>query len=217
MTRLVVGLGNPGTKYLFTRHNVGFMVIDVLAKRWRVEKEKKECHSLYGLSPKGVYLVKPQTYMNESGKAVKCWMDKGFLPQEMLVIHDDIDLPLGAIRLKYGGGTGGHRGLNSIVEKIGTREFARLRLGVGRPPGREHDHNAIVDFLLSPFLPQEEEKVITLLRHAADAVETVLRNGLDRAMNLVNRRKADSGGGDTVNHSREGEGSVEPKKSLKEG
>ncbi len=206
MIKLVVGLGNPGNKYLFTRHNLGFMVVDVLATRWQMEVKKRACESLYGVSPDGIYLVKPQTYMNESGKAVRCWIKRGFTPQEMLVIHDDIDLPFGNVRLKFDGGTGGHRGLRSIMEEIGTGEFARLRVGVGRPPGREHHHEAIVDFLLSPFSPQEQEELVSILGHAADAVETVLRKGLDRAMNLVNRKKMESGGGDSESDLREGEG-----------
>jgi len=207
MIKLVVGLGNPGNKYLFTRHNVGFMVVDVLATRWQVKVNRKGCQSLYGTSADNVHLVKPQTYMNESGKAVKCWIAKGFSPREMLVIHDEIDLPLGTLKLKAGGGTGGHKGLLSITEELGTEEFARLRIGVGRPPGREHDHDAIVDFLLSPFSLQEQETLLPLLGHAADAVETILRKGLDRAMNLVNRKKFKSGGGDRENDSREGKGS----------
>lgn len=206
MIKLVVGLGNPGSRYLFTRHNVGFMVVDVLAIRWGVNVTKRVCQSLYGTSPHGVHLVKPQTYMNESGKAVKCWMEKGFTPQEMLVVHDDIDLPLGVLRLKPRGGTGGHRGLKSILEEIGTGDFPRLRIGVGRPPGREHDHDAIVDFLLSPFSPQEEEKLTIILGHAADAVETVLRKGLDRAMNSLNTKKLSWGGGDRESDLKEGEG-----------
>ncbi len=217
MIRLVVGLGNPGSRYLFTRHNVGFMVVDVLAMRWNVGVDSHGCRSLYGISEDGVHLVKPQTYMNESGKAVKEWMARGFPPREMLVIHDDIDLPLGAVKLKFGGGSGGHRGLQSIMDELGTGDFARLRVGVGRPPGREHHHDAIVDFLLSPFLPEEEEDLVAILRSAADAVETVLRKGLDKAMNLVNRQKGELGGGDSESELREGEGTGDTKNSLKEG
>jgi PTH1 family peptidyl-tRNA hydrolase len=203
MIKLVVGLGNPGNRYLFTRHNVGFMVVDVLATRWEVDVKKRACESLYGVSS-GVHLVKPQTYMNESGRAVECWMKKGFHPQEMLVIHDDIDLPLGTLRLKRGGGSGGHKGLGSIIEAIGTGDFARLRIGVGRPPGREHDHQAIVDFLLSPFTPQEQEELATILGHAARAVETVLRKGLDIAMNNLNSKRLSWGGGDNKRDLKEG-------------
>ncbi len=217
MIKLVVGLGNPGNRYLFTRHNVGFMVVDLLARRWGVELRDRGCQSFYGASSDGVYLVKPQTYMNESGKAVKAWVDLGFPLREMLIIHDDIDLPFGVVRLKFGGGSGGHKGLRSIMEETGTGEFARLRIGVGRPPGREHDHDAIVDFLLSPFSPREEEGLVVVLRSAADAVETVLRKGLDRAMNLVNKKKSELGGGDSESELREGEGAEDMKKSLKEG
>jgi len=216
MIKLVVGLGNPGSRYLFTRHNVGFMVVDLLARRWEVELEDRGCQSLYGVSPDGVYLVKPQTYVNSSGKAIRAWVNRGFSPREMLVVHDDIDLPFGVVRLKFGGGSGGHKGLRSIMEEIGTGDFARLRIGVGRPPGREHDHEAIVDFLLSPFSSQREDLMATL-RLAADAVETVLRKGLDSAMNLVNRKKGELGGGDSESELREGEGTGDMKKSLKEG
>ena len=189
MVKLVVGLGNPGPEYLFTRHNVGFMVVDLLAQRWGVKLKKRGFSSIYALAPQGVYLVKPQTYMNESGEAVKKWISQGFLPQEMLVIHDVIDLPLGTVRIKAQGGTGGHKGLQSIVQASGTDAFPRIRVGVGRPVGREHDHQAIIDFLLSPFEPHEEETLVEALRLAAKGVEAVLRKGLDGAMNLINKRR----------------------------
>jgi len=189
MVKLVVGLGNPGPEYLFTRHNVGFMVVDLLAQQWEIKLKKRGFSSLYALAPQGVYLVKPQTYMNESGEAVRKWISQGFLPQEMLVIHDDIDLPLGTVKIKARGGTGGHKGLQSIVQETGTEAFPRIRIGVGRPVEREHDHQAIIDFLLSPFEPHEEEALLKALRLAAQGVEAVLRKGLDGAMNIINKQR----------------------------
>lgn len=182
MVKLVVGLGNPGVQYLLTRHNVGFMVIDLLAQIWRVKLNGSKNHSIYGIGPGEVYLVKPQTHMNSSGLAVKEWLDDGFRAQEMLVIHDDIDLSFGEVRIKVGGGTAGHKGLNSIVEEIGEYEFPRVRVGVGRPKGREHDHQAIVDYLLSPFTPEEKEELVSIINLGADMVETILRKGMDKAL-----------------------------------
>ncbi len=205
MVKLVVGLGNPGARYAFTRHNVGFMVVDVLAQRWNVRISEGGCGSLFARIGDGVYLIKPQTYVNESGKAVVDWMSRGFSPQEMLVVHDDIDLPFGVVRVKHRGGTGGHRGLQSIIEEIGSEGFPRVRVGVGRPAGREHDHQAIVDFLLSPFGPEEEGALIDALRLAADAVEMVLRKGVNYAINLINRRNSVSGGGDSEGKLKEDE------------
>ena len=194
---MLVGLGNPESRYLFTRHNVGFMVMDLLSRSWGVKIDRREHRSLFGVSGDGVYLVKPQTYMNASGRAVKEWLDQGFSPPEMLVVHDDIDLELGRVRIKRGGGAGGHRGLESIIQYIGTGDFPRVRVGVGRPPGREHHHDAIVDFLLSPFTAREEDDLAESLRLTVQVVETLLRKGLDRAMTLFNKREKNLEGGDS--------------------
>jgi PTH1 family peptidyl-tRNA hydrolase len=195
--RLLVGLGNPEARYLFTRHNVGFMVLDLLGKGWGVKIDRREYNSLFGVSEDGIYLIKPQTYMNASGRAMKEWMQQGFLPDEMLVIHDDIDLELGRVRIKRGGGAGGHRGLESIIQSIGTGDFPRVRVGVGRPPGREHQHEAIVDFLLSPFTNEQEDSLVGSLRLAVQIVETILRKGLNEAMNIFNKRDKKLEGGDS--------------------
>ncbi len=163
---LLVGLGNPGAEYEKTRHNIGFMVIDQLAKTWQLELKKKKFSSFYAYSPeRETYLVKPQTFMNRSGLAVKKWVEHLNLPlTNLLVVLDDLDLPLGEIRLRFKGGSGGHHGLESIIEELKTSDFPRLRLGIGRPrvQGRE------ADYVLSPF-KKGEEKVLM------EAIEKGLR------------------------------------------
>ncbi len=187
--KLVVGLGNPGHEYLFTRHNAGWMVADLIAvlyeapwKRW---KGSLFCELEIG-GEEGV-LVKPQTYMNRSGVAVKEWLERGdFSPSEILVLHDEVDLPPGVLRLKMGGGTAGHNGLKSIVEEAGTSDFGRLRIGVGRPGDDSLD---LAYYLLAPLDEDEMESFIPLVRRGAEAVELWWREGMNRAMNVVNRKE----------------------------
>jgi PTH1 family peptidyl-tRNA hydrolase len=186
MARLILGLGNPGGEYRGTRHNVGFRVVDELARRFGVPVDLLECNSLAGRTGAGedeVLLAKPQTYMNRSGHAARCFVERyGLDPAAVLVVYDEVNLPLGKLRLRRSGSPAGHRGLESILEGLRTGEVPRLRLGVappadGRPPSED-----LADFVLSPFEPQELEEAEAMIRRAADACETWLREGPEAAM-----------------------------------
>jgi peptidyl-tRNA hydrolase, PTH1 family len=187
--RLILGLGNPGEDYRDTRHNVGFRVVDELTRRFKIPVDRLECNALAGrfrLGEDEVLLAKPQTYMNRSGYAARCFAERcGLEPASMLVVYDEIHLPLGKIRLRREGSPAGHRGLESVIENLRSVEVPRLRLGVapdeGRPQGQD-----VVDFVLSPFAPEEQEAAGEMVRRAADACETWLREGLEVAMRKHN-------------------------------
>lgn len=184
--RLVVGLGNPGARYAATRHNAGVLVVDRVARSRGVALERGPHGALcveLRIAQLDVLLVEPQDYMNRSGIAVAAMVqERGLDPGDVLVVHDDLDLPLGRIKLKRGGGTAGHRGLESVVECLGSQEFARLRVGIGRPPA-EVD---VVDHVLQPFTPDERAALEPQLDAAAAAVEAWCTLRLDVAMNRVN-------------------------------
>ncbi len=183
---LIVGLGNPGREYRNTRHNIGFLAIDALAKSLNVTLGKVQSKALVGQGKIGsnkVILVKPQTYMNLSGQAVSGLLNFYKISAEhLIVIHDDIDLPFGTIRIRPGGGSAGQRGVKSIIEKVGTQEFARMRLGVGRPPGQME----AAAYVLQPFTKEDEEFLINFLAKAAEAANEFVNNGLNAAMNKYN-------------------------------
>ncbi len=193
-TKLVVGLGNPGREYAGTRHNVGFEVLDRLAKKLDCSfRNKAKFSAIVGeltLDAGKVVLAKPQTYMNRSGASVGAlanWLK--ILPGEMLVLVDDADLPLGQIRLRLSGGSGGHNGLRSIIESLGgDEEFARLRIGIGRtgPVGED-----ITDHVLGKFSAAERSVAAGMIGEAVEAVECCLREGLTTAMNRFNRKKGE--------------------------
>ncbi|NBC94720.1 MAG: aminoacyl-tRNA hydrolase [Deinococcus-Thermus bacterium] len=180
--RLVVGLGNPGPRYAGTRHNAGFLVVDELARRhgasFRAGRHGEEARL------GRVRLLKPQTFMNRSGAAVQAVATKnGIPPEEILVVHDDLDLPLGRLRVRRGGGAGGQKGVRDIIDRLGP-DFARLKIGIDRPPTRwttEH-------WVLSRFRDDEAELVERVVDAAADGVEALLRDGVDAASNAVNGR-----------------------------
>lgn len=183
---LIVGLGNPGREYRNTRHNIGFLAIDALAKSLNVTLGKVQSKALVGQGKIGsnkVILVKPQTYMNLSGQAVSGLLNFYKISSEhLIVIHDDIDLPFGTIRIRPGGGSAGQRGVKSIIEKVGTQEFARMRLGVGRPPGQME----AAAYVLQPFTKEDEEFLVNFLAKAAEAANEFVNNGLNAAMNKYN-------------------------------
>ncbi len=185
--RLILGLGNPGEDYRDTRHNVGFRVVEELARRWQVPLDQPECNSLAGrrAGEEDVLLVMPQTYMNRSGYAARCFAERhGLDPAAVLVVYDEVSLPLGKLRVRRGGSPAGHRGLESIIEHLRTSEIPRLRLGVA-PEGGVTDAD-LADFVLAPFAPEEREAVEEMIRRAADACETWLRDGVDAAMRGFN-------------------------------
>lgn len=195
--KLIAGLGNPGGQYEDTRHNIGYMVVDKLAReigretlRWQEDAKRQAMVAKVG----GVVLVKPVTFMNHSGIAVSLVASfYKIKPDDVWVIHDDIDLPLGKIRIRKGGGTAGHNGVESILKELGTDSFLRFRLGIGR--GREDikrgtnqnmHHRAVIDFVLSRFTRSEAGSLRKLIKYGVEAVRTTLEEGLDKTMNRFN-------------------------------
>ena len=183
--QLVVGLGNPGPRYAGTRHNAGFLVVDLLAQRLGARfKSRHRCDVVEGrLAGVPVVLAKPRSFMNESGGPVvtvarfyKVAVD------QLIVVHDELDLPFGTLRLKRGGGDGGHNGLRSTTSALGSKDYARVRFGIGRPPGRQDP----ADYVLRDFLSAERKELDYLVDRAADAVEALLSQGLDVAQNTFN-------------------------------
>ncbi len=186
--RLLIGLGNPGATYTATRHNVGFAVLDVLAERARTAfKRDGRADALLGegrLRGRPVILVKPLTYMNRSGSAVKHLMRRFTLdPDEIFVIVDDINLALGKIRLRERGSAGGHNGVQDVIDRLGTDAFPRLRIGVGSDFAR----GGQVDYVLSPFTAEEQPVIEAALSRARDAAVTFVTDGIVTAMNRFNR------------------------------
>ena len=187
--QLVVGLGNPGPAYRGNRHNVGFLVLDLLAERvgGRFSKHKARADVVEGrlgpLPAPRVVLAEPRSYMNESGGPVAGLCNFYKIPVEQLVVvHDELDLPYGTLRLKRGGGDNGHNGLRSITRSLGSREYLRVRFGIGRPPGRMDP----ADYVLRDFSAAERKDLGFHLDRAADAVETLVREGLESAQNCYN-------------------------------
>ncbi len=186
LTYLIVGLGNPGREYAPTRHNAGFMLADALAARLGVRFRRLQFKALttdarYGEAK--IILAKPQTYMNLSGQAVAPLLRFYKIPPErLLVAYDDLDLHLGTVRLRPKGGHGGHKGMRSIIERLSTQEFPRLRLGIGRPPGRMD----AAAYVLQPFSPAELEAMTIAFDRGVESIFRWLDEGLETAMNFVN-------------------------------
>jgi peptidyl-tRNA hydrolase, PTH1 family len=183
---LIVGLGNPGSKFEKTRHNIGFWVVDELARRYGLSfgKTERKAQSADGvIRQKRVLLAKPQTYMNASGEAVRSLVDfyKIDLPN-LIVVHDDLDIPLGTLRIRKSGSAGGQNGIKSIIQHVGTQDFARVRVGIGRPPGRMDP----AAYVLEPFKGDDEITARLMMERAANAVETWLTDSLDLAMTRHN-------------------------------
>jgi len=182
---ILCGLGNPGTDYRNTRHNLGSMILDLLAERhtlsWKGH-QGRIMEARWRIKGRDVILLKPLTFMNASGEALA---DYGHIdPASFIVLFDDISLPLGHIRLRERGGSGGHRGLESIIAHFGTDDFARLRLGIGEPP----PGSSWSDYVLAPFPEEERGAVSEMIEIAADALETALARGIVEAMNRYNRK-----------------------------
>src|SRR5690349_4174369 len=183
---LVVGLGNPGPQYATTRHNLGFLVADILSDRlgsgFKVHKKSGAEVATGRLGGRSVVLAKPRCYMNESGRQVGP-LAKFYSvpPADVVVIHDELDIDFGRIRLKFGGGVAGHNGLRSVSSALGTNDFQRVRIGIGRPPGNKSG----AAFVLENFTSTERPEVGTICEQAADATELLIRDGLESAQNLV--------------------------------
>lgn len=198
MPRLVLGLGNPGPQYRETRHNVGFHVVEEIARRLGAPFDggavRGECGSRV-VTAGELTLALPQTFMNRSGYAARCLVEvHGFAPDEILVVYDEVALPLGRLRLRRGGSPAGHRGIESILQQLRTDQVPRLRLGVGRgipPPGgegavEESPPPDLADFVLAPFAPEERDAVAAMVERAAVACETWGADGIDAAMSRWN-------------------------------
>ena len=194
---LIVGLGNPGNRYQQTRHNIGFMVLEAIAARWAVDIKQKSFEALWNrgkVAGANVLLAMPQTYMNLSGNAVRSLqayfkVDTG----NVIVIHDDLDLPFGAMRLKAGGGDAGHKGLKSIVNCLGSADFTRVRMGIGKPA----DRTPVEDYVLQKFNPDESARLQEIIQSASEAAADIIQSGLQQAMakyhtkNISNLKKED--------------------------
>ena len=187
MKYLIAGLGNIGDEYADTRHNIGFKVVDVLALNFKASFETGRLASVARMSLKGrtLVVIKPTTFMNLSGKAVRYWMQKEDIPKEnILVIVDDIALPLGTLRLKAKGSDGGHNGLISIIETIGTNEFARLRIGIGN----DFPKGAQIDYVLGRWISDEEKVLLPRIEITVDLVKSFVLSGIERTMNVYNTK-----------------------------
>jgi len=185
-TFLIVGLGNPGREYHENRHNIGFMLVDRLAERLSISFNHLRSRALFGSTGycgKEIILAKPVTFMNLSGKVVSALISYYELPlTNLLLVHDDIDLTFGTIRLRRSGSSAGHKGIASIIEELGVQEFARLRLGIGRPLGRMDP----ADYVLQDFSPNEQIALTNLLERAVEAGLTLISEGIDVAMDKFN-------------------------------
>ncbi len=187
--RLLVGLGNPGSSYSKTRHNIGFMVIDALSGAYSIPVEKKKWDVMFGrgkIKDKRVILAKPMAYMNRSGPPIRRLADYfGITGKDILVIHDDIDLTFKRLKIKMKGGHGGHNGIKSMINAFGNGDFTRLRMGVGRPDGPKD----VTDHVLGRFSEDEKEILDETVKRAEDAAVTILCDGFQEGMNRFNKRK----------------------------
>jgi len=190
--KLIVGLGNPGRDYRWTRHNVGFLLVERLAEKNGIDLAKRGLKSIYGrgkIGKKDVILAKPQTFMNLSGEAVQRLLRFFKIPPEdLIVLHDDLDLPFGKIRIRLQGGAGGHKGIKSIIESLGVDVFVRFKVGIGRPGKAGQDP---ADFVLEPLSGGEREELKEMVNRNAEAVEILLLEGPQEAMNRFHKDGGD--------------------------
>jgi len=192
--KLIVGLGNPGFLYARNRHNVGFMCVSHLARTQGIRYDKKQGHARTGIgniAGSRVVLARPQTYMNASGESVSALLrNLNIAPSDLTVIHDDLDLPTGKIRLRLGGSSGGHKGIDSIIARIGTRDFYRIRVGIGRPDIDEGTpavkEEAVVAYVLTDFSSEEKKIIDEVMPQVSEAIVCLLAEGLTAAMNKYN-------------------------------
>jgi len=192
--KLIAGLGNPGFLYAHNRHNVGFMCVSHLARTQGIRFDRKQGHARTGIgniAGSRVVLARPQTYMNASGESVSALLRKlNIAPSNLIVIHDDLDLPPGKIRLRLGGSSGGHKGIDSIIARIGTRDFYRVRVGIGRPDIDEGTpaakEEAVVAYVLTDFSSEEKKIIEAVMPQVSEAIVSLLTEGLTAAMNKYN-------------------------------
>jgi len=190
--KLIVGLGNPGKSYAHNRHNAGFRCLNHFARIHSIRFDHRQCRARVGIGKVGgdkLLLAKPGTFVNLSGNSVACLVHKHDIPlSDILVIYDDLDLPLGKIRLRQNGGSGGHKGMNSIISALGSEVFPRIRVGIGRPQGEEQSisEDAIVNYVLSDFSRQEEATIKPVIIKVAEAIDCFLTQGIEAAMSKFN-------------------------------
>jgi len=184
--RLIAGLGNPGLAYRRTRHNAGFMAIDRVAQKYGMSISRSKFRTRFSegnIGQERVVLIKPWAYMNLSGGPIKDFLDFYHLPiEQLIVIHDDMDMNFGRIRIKEGGGDGGHKGIRSIIRSMGSGEFCRVKIGIGRPLEAEEAQG----YVLHPFNSAEESLLADTLSRVVEAIETILSDGVQQAMNRFN-------------------------------
>jgi peptidyl-tRNA hydrolase, PTH1 family len=187
--RLIAGLGNPGKEYRLSRHNFGFMVVDRLAKAYKIRyfwPRYQGRAAKVRIGEEEVMLLKPHTYMNLSGNSVAAAMKRlNLYTEQLVVIHDDLDLELGTIKIGFGLKSAGHKGLESIIEQMKTNDFYRIRLGIGKPENKAQ----VVDYVLMPFAKQDSDKVQAVIEEACSALEVLIKDGLEKAQNIYNQRK----------------------------
>jgi PTH1 family peptidyl-tRNA hydrolase len=188
--KLIFGLGNPGKEYTSSRHNVGFMCINYFGKQYKIPTESKKAHAREVEGVK-VVLAKPFTFMNRSGSSVKELMRKYDLkPEDLIVVHDDMDLPLGKIRIRVGGSSAGHKGINSIIEEITTPEFARIRVGIGHPEVPQDERGVhspkVIDYVLNGFSSDEKQLLNKVIVRVGEAITCIITSGVEAAMTRYN-------------------------------
>jgi PTH1 family peptidyl-tRNA hydrolase len=188
--KLIVGLGNPGRSYASNRHNIGFICLRYFARALAIKFNQKKGLARIGTGVvvgNKVVLARPQTFMNNSGQSVSRLLRKFKVsPKDLLVIHDDLDLPLAKIRISSGSGSGGHKGINSVIAELGTQEFTRIRVGIGRPANPTPTEDDIIAYVLSDFTPQERKAISLVIPRVSEAILCLLTEGLTTAMNRFN-------------------------------
>ncbi|MGJ3254448.1 MAG: aminoacyl-tRNA hydrolase [Elainellaceae cyanobacterium] len=196
--QLIVGLGNPGPKYSKTRHNIGFDVIDELARSWLIDlSENRKFQGFWGEGQgphhQKIRLLKPSTYMNRSGQSIRAIVDWFKIPPEsVLIVYDEMALPVGKMRLRLSGSAGGHNGMKSAIAHLGTQNFPRLRVGIGNPDNQSSDSSSeVISHVLGKFAPNEADVVREVLQMAVEAIELGLKQGLPKAMSIYNSRSVD--------------------------
>ncbi len=190
--KLIVGLGNPGKAYAHNRHNAGFRCLNYFARLHSIRFDHRQCRARVGIAEvrgEKLLLARPRTFVNLSGSSVACLVHKHKIPlSDLLIIYDDLDLPLGKIRLRQSGSSGGHKGMNSIIAALGSEEFPRIRVGIGRPQveGQSISEDAIVHYVLSDFSPQEEATIKPVIATVSEAIDCFLNQGIEAAMSKFN-------------------------------
>ena len=189
--KLIVGLGNPGRSYANNRHNIGFICLNHFAKSQGIKFDQKQGLARIGrgeVAGNKVVLAKPQTYVNLSGQSVSRLVRKfNINPNDLLVIHDDLDLPLAKIRISHGSGSGGHKGIESIIKELGSQDFTRIRIGIGRPDKAEISDEEIIAYVLSDFTAEQKQAIAPIIPRVSEAILCLLTEGLVTAMNKYNR------------------------------